>query len=93
MGIQDIKIRVIPILKAAGVTKSELFGSMARGDNHSGSDCDLLVEMPQDTSLFEFADLKNKLEDSLSMRVDLVSYDSLNKKIKPFVKKDSVKIL
>ena len=45
MRIQDIKIRVIPILKQAGVTKSELFGSMARGDNNAESDCDLLVEM------------------------------------------------
>lgn len=29
-----------------GVTSMRVFGSMARGDNHEGSDVDVFVEMP-----------------------------------------------
>jgi len=93
MDIKKFKIQVIPILKEAGVIRSELFGSMARGDNQAGSDLDLIVEMPTDTSLLAFAGLKNRLEESLGIDVDLVSYDAINPKLKPFIKKDAVQIL
>ena len=93
MDIKQLKIQILPILKAAGVKKSELFGSVARGEEKVGSDLDLMVEMPEDTSLFAFAGLKNDLEESLNMEVDLVSYDSLDKKLMPFIQEDTVQIL
>lgn len=93
MDIKKLTIRVLPILKAAGVKKSEIFGSMARGDSNAESDLDLMVEMPEGTSLFEFAGLKNQLEESLDMEVDLVSYDAINPALKPFIQKDAVQIL
>jgi len=93
MIIKNLKIKILPLLKTAGVTKSEVFGSVARGEATKKSDLDLLVEMPENTSLFEFATLKTQLEDSLDMKVDLVSYDSLKKALKPFIQKDAIQIL
>lgn len=53
-----------PKLRALGITRVSLFGSMARGDTDPNSDVDLLVEMdPQSHfSLFELLDLQDDLQ-------------------------------
>lgn len=93
MGIQDLKIRIYPILSSAGVTRSEIVGSYARGENTDKSDLDLMVEVPENTSLIQFANLQLELEEALSMKVDLISYDAINPKLKPHLEKNSVKII
>jgi predicted nucleotidyltransferase len=39
-----------------------LFGSAARGDDHEGSDVDLLVDFEPDSSLFDLLHLQDELE-------------------------------
>ena len=39
-----------------------LFGSAARGDDHTGSDFDFLVEFEPGSSLFDLMDLQEALE-------------------------------
>lgn len=64
-------------LRTYGVRSISLFGSIARGDAHPGSDVDLLVDVDDDVSLFGLSRLKFHLEDVLGMRVDLVTPDAL----------------
>lgn len=60
-----------PFLKQEfGVESLRLFGSMARGDNHVGSDVDVFVEMPP--KAFKVIALKNYLQDILGVAVDVV---------------------
>jgi len=80
--IQTIKKSILPILKEAGVLKSSLFGSVARGDNNPDSDVDILVELPKGKSLFDLADLRERLQLALGKKVDIGTYSS----IKPFLK-------
>ncbi len=57
-----------PQLRARGITRLQMFGSRARGDNREDSDLDLLVEYvpPPNASGFDFfgigPDLTNELE-------------------------------
>lgn len=50
-----------------------LFGSYSRGTATQSSDVDLLLETDSDFSLFDLADLQNKLENKLGKEVDLVT--------------------
>ena len=77
-GLDQIKNKILPVLKEAGVTHSALFGSYVRGEETDDSDIDLLVEVPEDTGLFAYIALKRKLEQALSKKVDLVTYKSLH---------------
>jgi predicted nucleotidyltransferase len=83
--IDAIKRQVVPVLKEAGVLRSSVFGSVARGDGNDASDVDLLVELPQGKSLFDLADLQTRLERAVGKKVDVGTYAS----IKP-VLKDSI---
>ena len=79
--LEDIKKKALPILKEAGVTRSSVFGSYARGENNN-SDIDLLVDMPKDSSLFDLLRVKIDLEEKLGRRVDLVQYKAIKLRLK-----------
>jgi predicted nucleotidyltransferase len=59
--------------------KVSVFGSVARGDDHPGSDIDLLVRFAPGASLFDQVALAQDLEDALGFHVDVVSEGGLRK--------------
>jgi predicted nucleotidyltransferase len=68
------KLREVePELKAAGITRLALFGSVARGDSSPESDVDLVAEFDptKQFSLLDLVHLENRLADILSVRVEL----------------------
>ena len=75
------------------MTRSALFGSYARGENKNESDIDILIDLPQDKSLFDFVDLKLKLQEALGRNVDLVEYISIKPQLKNSILKDQIQIL
>ena len=48
-----------------------VFGSVARGEDHEGSDLDLLVDGLPETTLLDLGGLQVALEDLLGVRVDV----------------------
>ena len=58
------------IQRLFGVKKLSVFGSVARGENRSDSDVDILVEMPP--KIFVMSELKEYLESILKSSVDLI---------------------
>ena len=50
-----------------------VFGSVLRGDDHAGSDIDLLVEFAPDASLLDLVGLQQDAEALLGRRVDIVT--------------------
>jgi predicted nucleotidyltransferase len=93
MEITDIKNRITPILKSHGVKSAAVFGSVARGTSNAESDVDVVIEIPRPYGLFEFVEIKNRIEDVLGKKVDLVEYNSIKPRIKDNIIKDQVKIL
>lgn len=75
-----------------GVKSLRLFGSMARGDNHKGSDVDICVEMPP--KAFTVLSLKNYLQELLHTNVDLIR---INRNLDPFllteINRDGINII
>lgn len=90
--IEELKEKIIPILKANDVVRSSVFGSFARGEDTPESDIDLLVELEDDKSLLDLIHLKNELEDFLRKKVDVITYNSVNPRLKDYIFKDEVKI-
>lgn len=93
MTVETIKKQIVPILKAEGVTRAALFGSIVRGDYTEESDVDILVDLPRGMSLFDVIDLESKLEGVLHRKVDLVDYEAIKPRLKPYIMQDQVQIL
>ncbi|MFH1145540.1 MAG: nucleotidyltransferase family protein [bacterium] len=92
-GFQDIIVKSLPVLKKAGVIRSSLFGSRVRGNADPDSDYDFLVEFPQGKSLFDLIDLQLQLELVLGGKVDVVTYRSVNPRLKPYIEQFECQIL
>lgn len=90
--IQRIKEKILPTLKEAGVLRSSLFGSLARGEAKP-EDIDLLVELPSGKTLLDFVELKENLEEALRARVDLITYRSLSRFLRERVMREAIPIL
>lgn len=73
--LDELRRAVREVCEPRGVARVELFGSMAKGQAHAGSDVDLLVEFLPDTNagLLEMGEIKELLEEKLGCEVDLVS--------------------
>ena len=77
MTIAVLRPLVFGVTRAYGVRNVRIFGSFARGEQRSTSDLDLLVSMPEHSSLFDLAGLKADLEEALQRNVDVVPDDSI----------------
>lgn len=82
------------IFKKYGASNPRLFGSVARGDAHPGSDIDLLVDI-DDTKgaiIMKLAGISESLQRLLGVRVDVVTLSVVRDKIAAEAKRDSVGI-
>jgi len=78
MELEDIKCKIVPILKRYDVKRAALFGSFVRGEQREDSDIDILVEFKDGKSLLDLAGLKIELEEALGRKVDVLTYNSLH---------------
>jgi uncharacterized protein len=72
-------------LRARGVRRAALFGSVARGDNHPGSDIDIMIDVDPEAriTVYDYAGLKEYIAGLFEGPVDVVSFDSLKPHIRP----------
>jgi len=91
--IEELKQKALPILTAAGVTRSAVFGSFARGESGATSDIDILIELGKEKSLLDFVELKLRLEEVLKQKVDLVEYHTLKLRLKERILDEQISIL
>lgn len=89
---QTIQSVSIPLFKKYGVKRAALFGSVARGDETKDSDIDILVELPKQASLYDFINLQIDLEEKLDKKVDLVEFETVKPRLKPYILRDNIPI-
>ncbi|MEK7501601.1 MAG: nucleotidyltransferase family protein [Patescibacteria group bacterium] len=85
MSIADIKNKLQPIFKFYGIAYAAVFGSVSRGEDRPDSDVDILVRLGKPMGLFSYMKLIHAIEDLLGRKVDMVTEQSLNKFVRPYV--------
>lgn len=89
---EKTKTKIILILRKHEVIHAAVFGSFARGEATKKNDLDLLVELPEKKSLLDLVDIKLDLDDELGKKIDVLTYTSINPKIKESVMSEMVEI-
>ena len=88
--IRSKKKTIQKIANKYGVTKILIFGSVARGDDRSDSDIDLLVTLEKNKTLFDLGGFYMDLSKLLDKEISLVTIESINGSFKENILRDSV---
>ncbi len=91
--IDKVKRSIRPILKRYSVAKAAIFGSTARGEARMDSDLDLLVEFNGRKTLLDLGSLYNDLEEKLDRKVDIVTYRSIDPRLRRAILAEKVDVL
>jgi hypothetical protein len=75
-------------LKAVGIVRLRLFGSVARGE--SGNDVDLVADFDKALSLLDLVRLENQLSDLLGRPVDLAQERMLKPRVRANVDREAM---
>jgi uncharacterized protein len=93
MAVASLKERILPILQRYGVRRAGVFGSYARAEAASGSDLDLLVELPAGSSLLDLVGLQLELSETLGIEVDANTYRAIHPLLRDGILEDEIRIL
>ena len=88
MNVLEIQKKIRPILKEYGVKHAAVFGSVSRGDDNPKSDIDIMVSLGKPMGMFAYMSLIREIEDKLNRKIDLVTENSLNKFVRPYILPD-----
>jgi predicted nucleotidyltransferase len=79
-------------LRARGVIHAALFGSIARGEQRTDSDIDIMVEIAPDMPIgvFEYVGIVHFIEDMFPTRVDVSNRDALKSHVRPSAERDAI---
>jgi hypothetical protein len=91
--IEKYKEIIVEILLKHEVRKASLFGSLVREEMTIDSDIDLIIEFKGDKSLLDLAALKIELEETLKLKVDILTYNSIHPLLKNQILAEQVEIL
>ena len=91
--LEDIKKKIVPILKKNNVKKAGIFGSYARGEQKKNSDVDILVEVEKEADLIDIIRLKNTLEKAVKRKIDLVEYNCIRQEIRQNILREEMPII
>ena len=91
-GYENLKRKIVKILKKNNIVRAGIFGSYARGEAKKDSDIDILVETSRPIG-FAFVGIQFELEKKLKKKVDLLTYNSIHPLLKKRILNEEVRIL
>ncbi len=88
--LQVKREEILALAARHGASSLRIFGSFARGEAHTASDVDFLVELGPGATLIDLGALQMDLQDLLDRKVDVVEPDALHWSIRERVLREAV---
>jgi uncharacterized protein len=90
--LQQYKSQILAVCQKYHASNVRVFGSVARGDNQTESDIDLLIDMPNHISFLRLVALHQELFELLGRKVDIAIERNLSPLIKEQVLRDAKRL-
>jgi predicted nucleotidyltransferase len=86
------KEQIVACASGNGIRNVRIFGSVAKGLDHSESDVDFLVQIEDGRTLFDLIRFKQSVEELLGRKVDVVSDQAVHHTLKQYILDEVVQL-
>ncbi len=83
------RAEILAIAAKHGASNVRIFGSVARGEDTTTSDVDILVDMHGDRSLLDLVALKQDIEELLGRRADVLTEESISRYLRDRIRAEA----
>jgi predicted nucleotidyltransferase len=90
LALQTNRAAIRIVVESNRACNARVFGSVLHGDDHEGSDLDILVDPMPNTSLMDIAKIQVELEKLLGISVDVLTPKELPDKFRSYVLAEAV---
>ena len=90
MKLRKSRTEILAIAREFGLKNIEVFGSVARGEDTTESDIDLLFTSVKQQSLFTLAAAEEAMTKAIGVKVDLVARRSLKPHVRTTALEDAI---
>jgi uncharacterized protein len=92
LALQTHRATIRAVVERHRACNARVFGSVLRGDDHEGSDLDILIDPTPNTTLMDVAAIQVELEKLLGVSVDVLTPNALPDKFRNFVMAEAVPV-
>ncbi len=82
LALQTNRVAIRTVVERHRGSNARVFGSVLNGDDHEGSDLDILIDPTPNTTLMDIARIQVELETLLGVSVDVLTPNSLPDKFR-----------
>ncbi len=92
LALQTNRAAIRTVVERHRGSNARVFGSVLHGDDHEGSDLDILIDPTPNTTLMDVAKIQVELEKLLGVSVDVLTPKSLPDKFRNSVLAEAVPV-
>jgi len=82
LALQTNRAAIRDVVERHRARNARVFGSVLRGDDHEGSDLDILIDPTSETTLFDIGAIQHELLQLLGVPVDVLTPNALPDKFR-----------
>ena len=92
LALQTNRAAIRTVVERHRASNAQVFGSVLHGDDHEGSDLDILIDPTPNTTLMDVAKIQVELETLLGVSVDVLTPKGLPDKFRNSVLAEAVPV-
>lgn len=92
LALQKHRATIRAVVENHRAVNARVFGSVVHGDDHEGSDLDILIDPTPDATLMDVAAIQVELEKILGISVDVLTPKALPDKFRSVVLAEAIPI-
>lgn len=77
LALQAHRAQIRSVVERHRGRNARVFGSVLRGEDHEGSDLDLLIDPTPETTMFDIGAIRHELLELLGIQVDVLTPNAL----------------
>jgi predicted nucleotidyltransferase len=92
LALQTKRVAIRSVVERHRACSARVFGSVLHGNDHEGSDLDILIDPTPCTTFMDVAKIQVELEKLLGVSVDVLTPNALPEKFRNFVLAEAVPV-